>query len=733
MSFSTTQIAAFLLAMLTVFATPVSSAADVDLPAILEANGFPADQFECLFAWHEFGVPRASEPITGCRIAPRDGGVPFDAYFDGGRALTAEELKALGIVEKDWSPRQVSASAEPWAGAESRQYAPVPKGVQFKRGFSGSVELPPLDVASVKREDAESLRDGEKGVRRIGVLRDVPGPIAVTGEHATHGGWESLGDGSLLWSVALESPGAMGIRVQIRNLSLPRGATLLVYNAANPGEVYGPFDSASELWTPTCFGDTVIIECALESGASLADVSFVIERIAHIYADFASLPWSKAAAGACNLDVTCYPDWADTALGVGGLGSIGLAGALWCTGSLIVDLDPCTQVPFLLTANHCIPTEQQADTLEVYWLYQTPTCNGTPPSALTVPRTTGGSERIAFLGGRGDTGGGNDFCLLRLRNSPPNGLSALGWATSKPPLGTDVTCIHHPRGDYKRISFGGLTDTDNPYSDWFHEVIWSAGTTEPGSSGSPLFISATQQIIGQLWGGGASCSQPTAPDYYGRFDVTYVIIESHLQTQATIGFEETGTTVNEDAGEILLTVSLNAPAVANVSIECVSVNGSAVAGEDFAALNETIEIAQGQSSASIPVSIIDGLRPEDTESFTLELHNAQCSILDEDADTVTIHITDNDIDTDGDGLSDGEETTGAFGYISDLNRVDTDTDGISDPDEVFGTNGFQTNPSARDTDGDGMDDLTEVILGLNPLDPLDIELVASISVPWFQP
>ncbi|MEY3199291.1 MAG: hypothetical protein RJA13_1249, partial [Bacteroidota bacterium] len=40
-------------------------------------------------------------------------------------------------------------------------------------------------------------------------------------------------------------------------------------------------------------------------------------------------------------------------------------------------------------------------------------------------------------------------------------------------------------------------------------------TTEGGSSGSPLF-DQNHRIIGQLWGGGASCSNLSSPDYYGR-------------------------------------------------------------------------------------------------------------------------------------------------------------------------------------------------------------------------
>jgi hypothetical protein len=47
-------------------------------------------------------------------------------------------------------------------------------------------------------------------------------------------------------------------------------------------------------------------------------------------------------------------------------------------------------------------------------------------------------------------------------------------------------------------------------------VEWDRNTTtEGGSSGSPLF-DQNHRIIGQLWGGGASCSNLSSPDYYGR-------------------------------------------------------------------------------------------------------------------------------------------------------------------------------------------------------------------------
>jgi hypothetical protein len=53
-------------------------------------------------------------------------------------------------------------------------------------------------------------------------------------------------------------------------------------------------------------------------------------------------------------------------------------------------------------------------------------------------------------------------------------------------------------------------------------VEWDRNTTtEGGSSGSPLF-DQNKRIIGQLWGGGASCSNLSAPDYYGRVSSSWL-------------------------------------------------------------------------------------------------------------------------------------------------------------------------------------------------------------------
>ena len=96
-----------------------------------------------------------------------------------------------------------------------------------------------------------------------------------------------------------------------------------------------------------------------------------------------------------------------------------------------------------------------------------------------------------------------------------------------------------------------------------------------------------------------------------------------------------------------------------------------------------------------------------------------------------------DIDTDGDGLADSDETQGTYGYVTSPTNDDTDGEGLSDGDEVLihGTNPLEidtdgdwlkdsaevqvhgTDPTLYDTDGDGLSDYEEVVThGTDPND-----------------
>ena len=488
--------------------------------ARLAEIGYSPDAYTLLLEWNE----RAADGrlVYGFQIAPRDTLIPFDCYLsDAGEWLDESALKTLGIEAKDWNLPPVMRPSEWKPGSPMKHEAPTvtPKSV----GLSvPELVLPPVDMAQILEEDAEA-----KAPLRIGVFQDIPGGIALQGKMADYAEWWTLADGVRVWAMSIRSPEARGIRVHYEAIRLPPGGYVIVYNTDDPDETYGPFAAEDDFWAPTCFGEAVTVECLLASGAKIDEVDIAIDRLTHNYLEI-----PMKAAGPCNLDVTCYPDWSGAALGVGGIGTIGASGSLWCTGSLLADGNPTTFTPYFLTANHCVGNASKASTIEVYWFYQTDICNGTPPSPVTVPRTTGGAD---YLAGSPNTTG-NDFTLLRLRNDPPADLTYLGFATGLVDIGWEAVCIHHPSSDFKRISFGMITDDGSPSNNYvpikplerYHEVLWHAGTTEGGSSGSPLFLESTQMIIGQLWGGRASCSRPEEPDYYGRFDVTYPLVKAWL-------------------------------------------------------------------------------------------------------------------------------------------------------------------------------------------------------------
>ena len=110
-----------------------------------------------------------------------------------------------------------------------------------------------------------------------------------------------------------------------------------------------------------------------------------------------------------------------------------------------------------------------------------------------------------------------------------------GWDNTGNTPSTTV-CIHHPAGDIKKISFDddaatvsqsmGSTEANSTWT-----VRWDRNTTtEGGSSGSPLF-DQNHRIIGQLWGGGASCNNLNAPDYYGRVSKSWEPSGSNTSNQ----------------------------------------------------------------------------------------------------------------------------------------------------------------------------------------------------------
>jgi hypothetical protein len=253
---------------------------------------------------------------------------------------------------------------------------------------------------------------------------------------------------------------------------------------------------------------------------------FLVSEVSHVYKD----PLAKdaggfeaQAAGSCNLEMRS--DWATVARSVGLLQFSSGVGEYLCTGTLLNNANNDLK-PYLLTANHCFDTPAEAQSLRVYWNYNT----GDVPASST-PHTDGASVLA--------TGPESDFTFVLLTGTLPAGLFFSGWDAAAPPLSSAVTGIHHPDGSHKRISFGSTVAHNTGGlpgpSQNFAGVRWNTGVTEPGSSGSGIWTGApsSAKLVGTLTGGASSCDTPSGVDYYGSFSVTYPRISQFLAKDTT--------------------------------------------------------------------------------------------------------------------------------------------------------------------------------------------------------
>lgn len=405
--------------------------------------------------------------------------------------------------------------------------------------------LPPLSSDVVKALNRLSLSDlaQTKGRFQIGLSRPLNQALVLDRNTAPAERWTTLGNGWRVWRMDIVSQGALGVRVHLQSVNLPKGAQIVAYNSANLTEktaVVLPenVSKAKEVWLPTVFAERVTIECQAPPEVDVSSISLNIADVSHWY-QLPSKSLLKAAAESCENDATCSSNWADQEASVALIEFVDAGQTYLCTGCLLATTNPNSTDDYFLTANHCVPDQTVATTLELYWFYQTRSCNGTAPSLSSAQRTGPGADMLA----QSST---SDFTFLRLRESPPSGTVRLGWSTVAPTTGETLTVLHHPNGDFTRISFGRLSSSDSS----FWAVRWFSGVTEPGSSGSPLFNSK-KQLIGQLYGGTSDCQNPTGLDTFGRFDVTYKAIKAWIDPNPFVPVKGTYTGLFSEPGGAL--------------------------------------------------------------------------------------------------------------------------------------------------------------------------------------
>ncbi|MFZ6051366.1 trypsin-like serine peptidase, partial [Halocola ammonii] len=366
--------------------------------------------------------------------------------------------------------------------------------------------MPDFDLEKLKAED--EVREQHKDIPfRFAFLHEVEFSLS------SHGEWTSLENGIDVWRIRIISGGAHSLNFTYKNFNLPKGSKLFVLNPQTR-QYIGAFTEKNNKFdgifsTTPVAGDDIILELQVPSHLK-SEASMTIATVAHDYKGIFKLAAGFGDSGACNNNVVCplWNPWDDQ------IRSVALIttnfGSAICSGSLINNTAN-DGTPYFLTANHCLVGNPS--TWNFIFNYESPNCN--PSSNGSFSNSISNATLLA-------SGGSADYALMQLSSTPPSSYNVFyaGWdATGNTPQ--EQVGIHHPSGDVKKISLdddSGLSAVWGGAQTW-RVQNWEDGTTEGGSSGSPLF-DQNKRIVGQLYGGQAACNF-NFNDYYGKFSVTY--------------------------------------------------------------------------------------------------------------------------------------------------------------------------------------------------------------------
>ncbi|MFT4687124.1 MAG: hypothetical protein ACI94D_002087, partial [Neolewinella sp.] len=389
-----------------------------------------------------------------------------------------------------------------------------------------TLALPALDNAL--------LLDEERALREPGRAPYFAQTRKVNVRPTTEGTWTDNADGTTTWRLRVSSPNALSINLGFTEYWMPAGGELYLHTGKEDNwEVLGPFTPAdnethNELWTPVFPGDELIVEVSLPA----AERTNLRLWLTHVNHDFEGFGNSLEKSASCNLDVVCgvadgweivdkYRDIIRATI------TVNLNGNRNCSGALVSNTQEDGK-PYLLTAYHCGIRSGNAPSLVVYYNYDNSTCR--QPNSTASGQSGNGSfgtfNTGAVLRAESD---GSDMTLLELDDpiNPAANAFLAGWDRTRTLPADTIIGIHHPNTDEKRISFtfqptyyaNGLSSTTNPNGSYINVTDWDIGTTEPGSSGSPLF-DRFSRIRGQLYGGAAACGND-AYDNYGSINASW--------------------------------------------------------------------------------------------------------------------------------------------------------------------------------------------------------------------
>lgn len=388
------------------------------------------------------------------------------------------------------------------------------------------IDLDEINNDLLLRED-ESRTKGS-GPMRVGVMQDVAIDVVADGKVVK----DAQGTHFLL---SVNSPGASFVSLHFSDFQLSEGSTVFFYDQT--GDVvlgsFLPEDVMDDgtFYTQSIPGSTIYIEYFVPAGQEPGRL--VVDQLCHGYRDIfgyvsnmydAEVEAMKGqlgyAEGDCHINVVCSDgdDWRSQIRSVVALEIRSNVGSFMCSGAVINNTRQ-DRTPYVLSAYHCQDPDEIGTLRQIvtYFLYESRYCESNAGGSISKSITG------ATIKSKLSYQSGSDFLLLQLNSNIPDSYTPYyaGWDRTAGGGTSAGACIHHPGGDYKKISFPLRVTNGTGYYSKFLIVNWytgnqNRGVTEQGSSGSPLF-NAQKRIVGQLFAGTSSCDSTGGIDLYGRF------------------------------------------------------------------------------------------------------------------------------------------------------------------------------------------------------------------------
>jgi hypothetical protein len=188
-------------------------------------------------------------------------------------------------------------------------------------------------------------------------------------------------------------------------------------------------------------------------------------------------------------------------------------------------------------------------------------------------------------------------------------------------------------------SISGTAESGQDFVGLNEELVFAEGETEKAVS----FVTLADTIAETDESLTLEINSSSTTAEYDVKSVVVTILDDDVDVSPEVGMfalSASETTILESAGSVTISIVRSGGSDGNAVVRVRTVEGTALAGEDYTAINNEITFADGEVEKIVTIQILDDTKDEDgTTSFDVILEGAGVEVT---TRTVTITLTDND-------------------------------------------------------------------------------------------